>query len=270
MRNRYVIAIARALERATYRRSGAVTVLSDDLRDNVRAKLPPSQRAKVTVIPNFVDVDAIRPLGRLTAYRAELGIGDELVVMYAGNVGMSQSLGLMLDAARALPDVVFVINGDGSVRPRLEREAAGLANVRFGAFQPAERLAEVLATGDLHVVALRSGLGRVSVPSKTYSILASGRPIVAAVDPGTEVPRILALSAAGWAVPPDEPVAFVDAVAALVADPVALARMGENGREWVETHVTAGNVAAAYEGLVTELRSVSNRRGRSLDRIDGR
>lgn len=252
--NRYIIGLTRGLERLTYRRSAAVTVLSDDLRGNVLAKLAPAHRAKVRVIPNFVDVDAIRPADRLTEYRSELGIGPELVVMYAGNVGMSQSLGLMLDAARSLPDVTFVINGDGSARPRLERAAADLANVRFGAFQPAERLAEVLATGDIHVVALRSGFGRVSVPSKTYSILAAGRPIVAAVDAGTEVPRIVGASGAGRAVPPDEPGPFVDAIAALVADPVAMARMGASGRAWVEAHVTAATVASAYEALVRERR----------------
>jgi colanic acid biosynthesis glycosyl transferase WcaI len=186
----------------------------------------------------------------MTRYRAELGIGDEPVVMYAGNVGLSQSLTLLLDAARALPDVVFVINGDGAARPDLERRAAGLANVRFGDYQPEDRLAEVLATADLHVVALRRGLGRVSVPSKTYSILAAGRPLLAAIDPGTEVTRLLDVSGAGIAVAPDDPRAFVDAVARLVADPRRLRTMGDAGRRWAERHVGAAAVGARYVELL--------------------
>ena len=87
--------------------------------------------------------------------------------------------------------MTFLINGDGAARAELERAAAGLANVRFAGYVPDDRLAEVLATGDIHVVPLRRGLGAVSVPSKTYSILAAGRPVVAAIDPGTEVPRLL-------------------------------------------------------------------------------
>ena len=77
--------------------------------------------------------------------------------MYAGNVGFSQSLEMVVAAARAIPDVTFVINGDGAARPQLEAAAAGLANVRFGDYQPDDRLDEVLATGDIHVVPLRAG-----------------------------------------------------------------------------------------------------------------
>ena len=87
--------------------------------------------------------------------------------MYAGNVGFSQSLDLVLAAAAALahePDVVFVINGGGSARADLEQRATGLANVRFVDHQPKDRLAELLAAADIHVVPLKRGLARASVP----------------------------------------------------------------------------------------------------------
>ena len=87
------------------------------------------------------------------------------------------------------PDVVFLVNG-GVRWPSLEEAASGLANVRFGEFQPAERLADVLATGDIHLVPLKKGLAKASVPSKLYSILAAGRLVfVSKVDEGTEVAR---------------------------------------------------------------------------------
>lgn len=252
--NRWVIAIARWLERVSYRRAAAVTVLSSDLRDNVAAKVDPRRRDDIRVIPNFVDTEAIRPADRITAYRAELGIGDEPVVMYAGNVGFSQSLELMLGAAVERPDVTFVVNGDGAARAELEARAAGMANVRFAGYQPIERLGEVLATGDVHVVALRAGLGRVSVPSKSYSILAAGRPLLAAVDPGTEVTRIVERSGAGIAVVPDDPVAFGAGLDALLVDPIAAAEMGARGRAWAEAEASPGAVALAYEQLIDELR----------------
>jgi colanic acid biosynthesis glycosyl transferase WcaI len=131
----------------------------------------------------------------------------------------------------------------------LRVQAKGLSNVHFVGYQPIERLAEVLATGDLHVVPLRRGLARVSVPSKTYSILAAGRPILAAIDPGTEVPRILAASGAGRAVDPDDEQAFVAALMAMVADIDGLRAMGEAGRQWVVRHVSPAAVAAQYESL---------------------
>lgn len=248
-----VIGVARWLERVSYQRSAAVTVLSDDLRDNVAAKLPERHRSRVRVVPNFVDTAAIRPLDRMTAYRAELGIGEEPVVMYAGNVGFSQSLDLLLHAARELPGLTFVVNGGGSARLELIERARGLANVRFGDYQPAERLPEVLATGDLHVVPLKAGLASVSVPSKTYSILAAGRPLLASIDPGTEVARIVERSGCGEAVPPDDPEAFVAAVRRFAADPHAYARRGQAGRRWVEEWASPAAVAEMYERLFAEL-----------------
>ena len=162
------IAAARWLERTSYRLSDAVTVLSEDLADNVRAKISSgldpvkagSQAAKVRVIPNFVDTEHIRPREFENSYRAEHGLSGKKVVMYAGNVGLSQSLDLVLLAARSFlasrPDVVFVINGGGAARPDLELAAADLPNVRFIDMQPIERLPEVLAAADLHVVPLQN------------------------------------------------------------------------------------------------------------------
>ncbi len=250
--NQRLIRLARWLERITYRASAAVTVLSDDLRDNVVGKVP-DRGDDVHVIPNFVDTDALRPLSRHTAYRAELGIGDEPVVMYAGNVGYSQSLELVAYAAREMPLVTFVVNGDGAARADVESLCAGLPNVRFAGFQPAARLSEVLATGDVHVVPLRRGLGRVSVPSKTYSILAAGRPVLAAIDEGTEVPRILTASGAGLAVPPDDPQAFVGGLRRLLAEPDLAAERGARGRRYVEGAVSPAAVAELYERLIAGL-----------------
>ncbi len=248
--DRRIIAVAAWLERLSYHAADAVTVLSDDLADNVRAKVRPSHRGAVHVIPNFVDTDRIRPGERATGYRRELGIGEEPVVLYAGNVGFSQSLPMVVEAARLLPDATFVINGDGAARAELEQSVAGLANLRVVGYQPADRLAEVLASGDVHLVPLRAGLGPVSVPSKTYSILAAGRPVLAAIDPGTEIPRILAASGGGVAVAPDDLEAFVAALRTLLADPDRRAEMGRRGRIWVEANASPGAVGDRYDELL--------------------
>jgi len=275
LKGRKVIAAAHWLERTSYRLSDAVTVLSDDLADNVRTKITSgldAERAdreatKVRVIPNFVDTDRIRPDDRENAYRADFGLSGRKIVMYAGNVGFSQSLDLVLLSARSFaasrPDVVFVINGGGAARPDLEAAAADLPNVRFVDMQPAERLPEVLAAADVHVVPLRAGLAWSSVPSKLYSILAAGRPIVASVDLGTEVARTVERAGAGIAVPPDDPAAFTAAVGRLLDEPQAAAQMGASGRRFVETWASPSAVAAAYEALFEELRArrVSHRAG---------
>ena len=239
-------------------------MLSDELADNVRAKITRGltgerstrEAAKVRVIPNFVDTEWIAPWPRANRYRDEYGLGDRSVVMYAGNVGLSQSLDLVLGAAAAMvddPDVVFVINGGGAARADLERRAAGLANVVFVDMQPKERLPEVLAAADLHVVPLKRGLAWSSVPSKLYSILAAGRPILASVDDGTEVARTIERAGAGRSVPPDDAEAFTGAVRAMLDDRAQLDAWGTSGRRFVEGWASPAAVAESYQELFQEL-----------------
>ncbi|HUF99949.1 MAG TPA: glycosyltransferase family 4 protein [Ilumatobacter sp.] len=258
--NTRVIGVAEWLERVSYHRSDAVTVLSDDLRDNVVAKVAPKYRQRVHVIPNFVDTERILPADRMTGYRDELGIGSEVVVLYAGNVGFSQSLDLVVHAARQMPDVTFVVNGQGAARDHVAELATGMPNVRLVGYQPIERLPEVLASGDIHVVPLRAGLGNVSVPSKTYSSLAAARPVVAAIDLDSEIPRLLSQSGGGVAVPPDHLEAFVHALRSLVDDPEARARMGESGRSWVVREASPAAVGQAYDRLMSRIADFQDRR----------
>ncbi len=269
IRSPRAIRFFRWMERITYRRADAVTVLSEDLATNVVAKLTGSEtrcgaqsvgnqivRPVVKVIPNFVDVDAIRPAVRMTEYRREHGLGDRTVVMYAGNLGHSQSLDLVVGAAdrhRDRPDLVYVLNGGGVRAHEMRRAAESRSNLVVVEYQPRERVSEVLASADLHLVPLRAGLGASSVPSKIYSILAAGRPVVASIDEGSEVARVVGEAGAGVAVPPDDLDALVRAVEDLVADPRERAGMGNSGRRWAETWNSPRQVASTYADLIAEL-----------------
>lgn len=256
LKDRRVLAASYRLERWSYEVADAVTVLSEDLQDNVARKT--SHPEKVRVIPNFVDTDWIRPSERANAYRREFGLEGKTVVMYAGNVGLSQGLDLVIDAASALSyedDLVFVINGGGADRERLIAKARGLDNVRFVDIQPADRLPEVLAAGDIHLVMLKRGLARSSVPSKTYSILAAGRPLLASVDEGSEVANVVTRAGAGIGVPPEDPEAFTKALRRLLDAPEDIERMGRAGRAFVEDWASPAAVAQSYESLFEELRA---------------
>ncbi len=251
--NQRIIWLARWLERTSYRASDAVVVLSQDLRKNLEAKVSPRVARRIHVIANFVDSENIVPRSCATPYRKEHAGNADTVVMYAGNVGFSQSINLLIDAARALPRVMFIVNGEGSARSALEIEARGVFNIRFVDYQDASRLSEVLASADIHVVPLKAGLGAVSVPSKAYSIMAAGRPLLAAIDADSEVARIVETVGCGRVVAPDQPEAFVAALTSLLENREELAEMGKKGRSWVVENASPNAVGEAYHQLLATL-----------------
>jgi len=254
--SRRAITFFERMERFIYRRADAVTVLSEDMRETVVSGLSAAHANRVSVIPNFVDHEWIRPGERHNPFRAELGLHDETVVMYAGNLGFSQPLDAVARAARSMagrPDVHFVVVGDGGRRDELARLATDIDNLTLVPFQPSARMPEVLAASDIQLVPLRAGLTRCSVPSKFYANLAAARPVVVSVDPGSELDRVLVDVPAGLAVAPGDDEAFVAAITTLVDDPEQARRMGQTGRRWIETWSSPASIGARYAGLFGQL-----------------
>lgn len=280
-----IIRLARLHERSLYRRADAVTVLSEDQAKNVRAKLgaepsgagekpriqpPDTAQAdntaqaghkadadhKVKVIHNFVDLQRIRPTERENAYRRANGLTGKTIVMYSGNVGLSQSFDLVRAAADKWsgdPDVAFVINGEGAARPNVDSWAAPLPNVTVVDFGPRSEIRSILGAADLHLVLLKSGLARSSTPSKLYSILAAGRPVLASIDEGSEVSSVIKEHELGRAVPPEDEWAFCRTLEQMLSRPDELAAMGERGRSFATTWLTPQAQAQAYENLFLSL-----------------
>jgi glycosyltransferase involved in cell wall biosynthesis len=190
---------------------------------------------RVHVIHNWADCEAITPKSRDNAFARAHGLGDRFVLMHSGNVGLSQNLDLLVEAAARLTSrerLVVAIVGDGTRRQPLQEMAArrGLTNIRFFPYQPKEQLDDSFATADAFLVSLKQGLEGYIVPSKVYGILASGRPFVAAVDPSCEAAVIAREHHCGTIAPPGEPDALASSIAALCDDPAGTLAMGENAR----------------------------------------
>jgi glycosyltransferase involved in cell wall biosynthesis len=192
--------------------------------------------ARISVIHNWADCAALAPGPKDNAFARAHGLHERFVVMHAGNIGLSQNLDGLIDAAerlRAHEGIRFVFVGDGARRSTLEARVRerGLANVMFVPYQPREGMALSYAAADLFLVSLKPGLAGYIVPSKLYSILAAGRPYIAAVEEACEVAAITGRHECGFIVPPGDP----DALAARILDvyrnaPLA-AELGRRARE---------------------------------------
>ena len=189
LKGRRLQRFAASFERVLMRRFDRVVAISVAMRDRVLDKGVRPERA--TLIRNWVDLGEIRPLGRPSLYRAELGLSaDRTVVLYAGSIGSKQALEVVLDAAEALqgePALTFVIAGDGPAKDRLVARYGALPNVRFLPIQPEARLCELLNLADIHVLPQHGGIADLVLPSKLGGMLASGKRLLVTADPGTEL-----------------------------------------------------------------------------------
>jgi colanic acid biosynthesis glycosyl transferase WcaI len=207
-----------------------------------------------------VDIEEIMPLPRPSALRAQLGFAsDDVIALYAGNLGRSQGLETLVDAARALAGerLRLVIAGDGAVKAEIKSMSCGLGNVHFLPLQPAERLNELLNLGDIHLLPRRRGVVDCNMPSKLLNMLASGRPIVAGADEGSDVGQVV--KSCGIVVAPGDGIAMATAVKRLAGDPQGRAALGAAGRNRAITHWSRDAVLRQVEQCFEEARSTSRR-----------
>lgn len=254
--NRYLIRFFKAVERFVYDRAEAVTVLSRGFRRNLLDKKVPSQ--KIAVIPNFVDSDFVKPLPRDNDFAQEKNLNGKYVVLYAGNVGNSQGLNYVLDAAQLLSmhsEILLLIVGNGTAKLSLEQKTRklDLDNVRFLPFQPMDSVPEMYATSNICLVPLRHGIAQDSVPSKVYTIMAAGKPLVAAVDAKSDTGGLVKETGCGIVVPPEDPKAIVEAILWMKDHPEQAYAMGMKGRARIEKEFTPEVVASQYEELLTKV-----------------
>ena len=218
------------MHRSALRRAARVIVLGDDMRNRILSKgIAPD---RVAIVRDGATLPLSLP-GATDPVVQTVRCGFPFVAIHAGNLGFYGAWRTLVEAAKMLRDenvgVIFV--GDGANRAAIESSAAGLANVRFTPFRPVEQIPHVMMAGDVHIVTVRRGLEGVVVPSKLYSILAAGRPVLAVAPAECDAARIIKEADCGAAADPDDPTAVANAIRALRSDPARLAAMGARARE---------------------------------------
>lgn len=205
--------LGRKLENTTYKGASRVIVISQAMKRNVLGKGLPEE--KVTIISNWVDTDAVQPVRKEeNKLFEEFGIDrSKFTVVYAGNFGAAQGAGVVLDAAEKLPEVQFVIFGGGAEFSCVKEKAESMPNVIVNGLLPQSRVPEVYSLGDVALITCKKGVGNSGLPSKTWSIMACGTPIVAAFDTDSVLAEILQESKAGICVEPENPEALKKAIA---------------------------------------------------------
>ncbi len=240
------------LHRRALRQAACVIVLGDDMRARILSKGIRPER--VVVVRDGTSIPTSGPDMDDPAVRKsmdEIRCGFEFVVVHAGNLGFYGAWDTLLKAAAILSNedktTGFVFIGDGANRKALEASAANMPNVRFLPFRPVEQLPHVMMAGDIHIVTVKRGLEGVVVPSKLYSILAAGRPVLAVATKESDAARIVTEDGCGVAADPDDPAAVAAAVRELRSDSARLAQMGRRAQESARKYARVGELQHLIE-----------------------
>ena len=253
LRSRLLIQIFKWLERFIYARSKKVVVLSEGMKANLLGKGVPAE--KIEIIQNWANIEHIVPVEKENDFTREYRLEGFFIVLFAGNLGYIAVLGQIIEAAERLkdsPGILFLIVGEGNAKPGLVEQVSKrkLTNVRFLPTQPKETLSQVLGSADIALVTLKKGLGQLNVPSKTYSIMAGARPVLAAVPKDSEIHRLILDADCGCCVPPEDPQALAEAILDLKNQPEQLKHYGRNGRQYVVEHYSRQSQIGKYYDLL--------------------
>jgi colanic acid biosynthesis glycosyl transferase WcaI len=248
LKSRLLQRIVLGMERWMLRRFDSVSSISYRMVERLINKGVPKERTRF--FPNWVDISHISPRRDGSAYRTQLGIApDAVVALYSGTLGAKQGL-LLIPAAAALlasrRDIVFVICGDGVMKPQLALASEGMPNIRLLDLQPFDRLGDLLCMADIHLLPQSDDAADLVLPSKLSAMLASGRPVVATCRAGTELETVV--SQCGLVVPPGDPAALAAAVVRLADDPKGRLHLGRCARAWAEANVERDAVLGKFFG----------------------
>jgi len=253
IRNQRIIDVLFWLERFIYNNAKFVTVIAPHMAQQLHKKGVPAE--KVKVIPNFVDIEDLHPLPKDNDFSRQHNISDKFVVSYAGNMGPGQDLETFIEAAAILhlyPNIRFMMMGDGMLRDSLIQKVAELklSNFLFLPYQPYSLMPQIYAASDLCLVAQKSGIASVAVPSKVYRIMACARPVLAATVPASDLSNLIAESGSGIIVEAGAPQSLADAILSASLSAEKLHAMGQAGRNHVVQYYSRQAISLQYNALV--------------------
>ena len=223
----------------TFRNSDKIIAISEDIRRGIVKRGVPEE--KIIVVYNWVDEKAVMPVDKENnSLFDEFGLSrDKFTVVYAGNLGNAQNISIIMNSAYSLPDVQFALFGTDGLEEEIRKQIVDehLTNVHLNPLQPMERVSQVYSLGDACIVSCKAGLGGSAMPSKTWSIMSCGRPVIASFDEG-ELKDILEKNDCGVFSHAENGSEFVAAIRFLKDNPERRTKMGANARKFILENLT--------------------------------
>ncbi len=219
----------------TYKNASHIIVISESIKDSLVEKGVPEE--KISVVYNWIDTEKTVPVSREeNTLFDEFGLPrDKFYVTYAGNLGASQNIELVVECAEKMRDnenIMFVIFGEGSEKAKLEKriEDSKLSNIKMFPMQSVDRVSEVYSLGDASFVICKKGVGDGAFPSKAASIMACATPVIASFDEDSDLCRTVKNVNAGICTQPENASDAVNAIMKLYEDKELCRTLSQNAR----------------------------------------
>lgn len=255
IKNKLVICILRAIEKSVYKRNDSVIAISDGIKGHLEKRVPKNKVLKT--IPNFADTEIYHPMPRENELSDKYNVRDKFVVSYVGNIGNAHDLSPILYCANELKElnIEFIIAGNGIKKEYFETRAKeeGLDNVKFIGYQKREDTPYINAFSDICLVMLAPHVKSFSFPSKIYTLMAMGKPIIVMCSSESNAADFITSTKSGWAVESGDYQAFTSLVKELYYDRSLLDQFGENSLKAVKNGYTKESVGIQYDKLIKEL-----------------
>jgi colanic acid biosynthesis glycosyl transferase WcaI len=255
--NQKVIRVFQFLEKFAYNNAHKISVIADGFTKNLQEKgVNPD---KIVEISNWVDLDFIKPLSKENNYFIkENNLTDKFVILYAGNIALTQPLETLIDAGALLqniPDIVVVIIGKKEALIRLKKycEKINCKNVILKPFQPREKLSEMLSAADIGIVIQKSNVIDFNLPSKIPVLLASGCPIIGSVPFSGTAARAIKNSGGGVIVEPENPHVLANQIKDFYSNRKKLEILSKQGRKYAENYYCFKSALNKYETLFNSI-----------------
>ena len=231
-----------------YRQATHIVVLGRCMRAKLQPQLPPELHDKLHEITVWGDDTNITPSSSSSS-------SSSLTLLYAGNLGRFHDVETFAEAARALqghPHLHWRFVGDGYKKAWLSRfiTTHALTQVSLEPFVPRPQLRALLTSADIGLVSLLPSQVGLSVPSKTFGLMAAGLPMIGVLPPDCEIAHILRTYNCGLVVEPGNTDALVEAIHTLANDPELRLTLGKNARKALEDHYTVRQAAEKYKELL--------------------
>ena len=239
------------LNRWLYKHARKIIVVGRDMK-NLISKKSSGLNISIDYIPNWAEIDDVKPRQRSeNLLITELGIENKLIVLHAGNIGYPTDVDTLIDVMKTLNGddrFHFVFIGSGVKRHLLENAIDKFDLINLSLLDPRPRGEQIdfLNACDIGLVSLVKDMYGAAMPSKTYNIMAAGKPVLALTDEGSELALVIDESRIGWHLEPGDANALRATLDEICERRSELRSIGNRAREAAERDYSLSTAIARY------------------------